>query len=124
LKQFKKEKAAVSRNHHPDDPAHDIDSIHNPIDTINTIAASFNTNGTGEPLTSMLGVDMTVSTASVEPHQAVLSSSSRSSLSPTHSLSSSKPLSVNLPLLNMSPGELSQAQFKEQLQLHVQTIGN
>lgn len=130
LKEFKKNKAAaiggLNNQHIENDAPNDL-----AINTINTIAASFNTNGVEneEQLSSSnhrqpLNVD-TIASDNV----TTISSSSRSSLSPSlskqqqHQVITSPSGAIQLPLINMSPGELNQAQFREQLKLHVQTIG-
>lgn len=120
MKQFKKEKAAASAEtsggvHDQHHQLHQHEK--NPIDAINSIAARFNTNGSNEAANTLLAVE-----TAIDPNHIGLSSSSQSSLSPTHSLTS-KPIVAQLPVLSISPGEMSHAQFKEQLQLHVQTIG-
>ena len=132
LKEFKKNKAAaiggLNNQHIENDIPNDL-----AINTINTIAASFNTNGVeNEEQLSLqssshrqpLNVD-TIASDNV----TTISSSSRSSLSPSLSKQQQQQVitspsgAIQLPLINMSPGELNQTQFREQLKLHVQTIG-
>ena len=130
LKEFKKNKAAaiggLNNQHIENDAPNDL-----AINTINTIAASFNTNGVENEeqlLSSNHRQPLNVDTIASD-NVTTISSSSRSSLSPSlskqqqHQVITSPSGAIQLPLINMSPGELNQAQFREQLKLHVQTIG-
>lgn len=130
MKQFKKEKSGVTATgrNQPEEAASNAAASHNPIDAINSIAASFNTNGVDNQFSSIASspaIETSMYTNITDGgggiHATAASNSSRASLSPTPSI---KSIGAQLPMLNMSPGnDMSQAQFKEQLQLHVQTIG-